>query len=175
MYSPFILNLGASVNQRHVSSGSSWRFWCVLFVLEVDTWRLAKRPRARFPGLFKMPRGLVAGATVTEETRQNLKRSLVAEFDGRFGFPGLAIGPYELTVEHTGFAKYVRSPIMPRAGCCSLENRRLCLSIPETSPGPPNSARIAIALQTSGTPEVTKLLLDISYSRAQSSSHISTG
>ncbi len=42
----------------------------------------------------------------------NLKRSLVTESDGRFRFLGLAIGPYELTAEHTGFARYVRGPII---------------------------------------------------------------
>ena len=57
--------------------------------------------------------GMVAGATVNVRNLDtNLKRSLVTESDGRFRFPGLAIGPYELTVEHTGFARYVRGPIM---------------------------------------------------------------
>ncbi len=56
---------------------------------------------------------MVAGATVNVRNLDtNLKRSLVTESDGRFRFPGLAIGPYELTVEHTGFARYVRGPIM---------------------------------------------------------------
>jgi len=56
--------------------------------------------------------GMVAGATVTVRNLDtNLKRSLVTESDGRFRFPGLAIGPYELTVEHTGFAGYLRGPI----------------------------------------------------------------
>ena len=44
------------VNQRLTSSGSSRRFSYVLFVLQVHTKRLARRPRARFPGLFKMSR-----------------------------------------------------------------------------------------------------------------------
>jgi hypothetical protein len=42
----------------------------------------------------------------------NFQRSLITEADGRFAFPGLAVGPYELTVEHTGFARYVRGPIL---------------------------------------------------------------
>ncbi len=55
----------------------------------------------------------VAGATVTvRKLDTNLERSLVTESDGKFRFPGLAIGPYELTVEQTGFGKYVRGPIM---------------------------------------------------------------
>src|SRR5262249_11541733 len=42
----------------------------------------------------------------------NLKHSLVTQADGRFRFPGLAVGPYELSVEGAGFAKYVRGPIV---------------------------------------------------------------
>ena len=54
----------------------------------------------------------IAGATVTvRKLDTNLERSLVTEFDGRFRFVGLAIGPYELTVERTGFASYARGPI----------------------------------------------------------------
>jgi hypothetical protein len=57
--------------------------------------------------------GMIAGAMVTVcDLDTNLERSLVTESDGRFGFPGLAVGPYELTVEHTGFARYMRGPIL---------------------------------------------------------------
>ena len=55
----------------------------------------------------------VAGASVTvHKLDTNFERSLVTESDGRFRFPGLAIGPYELTVEHAGFARYLRGPIV---------------------------------------------------------------
>ena len=55
---------------------------------------------------------LVVGASVTvRKLDTNSERLLVTESDGRFRFLGLAIGPYELTVEHTGFAKYARGPI----------------------------------------------------------------
>jgi hypothetical protein len=57
--------------------------------------------------------GMVAGATVTVRNLDtNLGRSLTTGEDGRFRLPGLPVGPYELTVEHTGFAKYVRGPIL---------------------------------------------------------------
>ena len=57
--------------------------------------------------------GMIAGATVAVRNLDtNLERSLVTESDGRFAFPGLAVGPYELTFEHTGFARYVRGPIL---------------------------------------------------------------
>lgn len=60
-----------------------------------------------------MHKGVVAGATVTvRKLDTNLERSLETGADGRFAFTGLAVGPYELTVEHAGFAKYVRGPIL---------------------------------------------------------------
>jgi hypothetical protein len=56
---------------------------------------------------------VIAGAAVTvHKFDTNFERSLITESDGRFRFPGLAIGPYELTVEHTGFACYTRGPIL---------------------------------------------------------------
>ena len=57
--------------------------------------------------------GIVPGATVNVRNLDtNISRSLTTGEDGRFRFPGLPVGPYELTVEHTGFARYVRGPIM---------------------------------------------------------------
>ena len=57
--------------------------------------------------------GTVAGATVyVRNLDTNFKRSLLTESHGRFRFPGLAVGPYELTIEHAGFARYVRRPIV---------------------------------------------------------------
>src|SRR5262245_30258545 len=55
----------------------------------------------------------VASASVTvRKLDTNFERSLVTESEGRFRFPGLAIGPYELTIEHAGFARYTRGPIL---------------------------------------------------------------
>jgi hypothetical protein len=57
------------------------------------------------------------GATVPQanvEVRNldtNTKRNATTESDGRFRFPALPVGPYELTVAAAGFAKYVRGPI----------------------------------------------------------------
>ena len=57
--------------------------------------------------------GVVAGAAVeVRNFNTNLKHSLVTQSDGRFRFPALAVGPYELTVECAGFAEYVRGPIV---------------------------------------------------------------
>ena len=57
--------------------------------------------------------GIVPGATVNVRNLDtNISRSLTTGEDGRFRFPGLPVGPYELTVEHTGFARYVRGPII---------------------------------------------------------------
>jgi hypothetical protein len=57
--------------------------------------------------------GMVPGATVNVRNLDtNISRSLTTGEDGKFRFPGLQVGPYELTVEHTGFARYVRGPIV---------------------------------------------------------------
>ncbi len=56
---------------------------------------------------------MVAGATVAVRNLDtNLSRSVTTRDDGRFRFPGVPVGPYELTVERIGFARYVRGPIM---------------------------------------------------------------
>ena len=55
----------------------------------------------------------VAGATITARRLDtNAQRSVTAEADGRFRFLGLAIGPYEVTVERTGFATSKIGPIL---------------------------------------------------------------
>ncbi len=41
----------------------------------------------------------------------NATRSAVTQSDGRFGFRGLPVGRYELSIGAPGFAKYVRGPI----------------------------------------------------------------
>lgn len=55
---------------------------------------------------------VIAGATVTVRNLQtNATRSVTTDSDGRFRIEGLPVGNYEVTVEHTGFAKHVRGPI----------------------------------------------------------------
>ena len=56
--------------------------------------------------------GVIAGATVTvRHLETNAIRTSVTVSDGRFNFPGLPIGPYDLAVEMPGFAKYERHGI----------------------------------------------------------------
>jgi hypothetical protein len=55
---------------------------------------------------------VIQGATVTiQNLETNATRSVVTDSEGRFRFTGLPVGRYELTVEQTGFAKFVRGPI----------------------------------------------------------------
>lgn len=57
------------------------------------------------------------GATVPQATvsvrnlETNISRTASTEADGRYRFPGLIVGPYELTIEAKGFGRYVRGPI----------------------------------------------------------------
>jgi len=54
----------------------------------------------------------VAGAAVSVRNLDtNVTRSATTEVNGRFSFPGLLVGRYELTAELRGFTKYVRGPI----------------------------------------------------------------
>jgi hypothetical protein len=55
---------------------------------------------------------VIAGASVTcKNLETNATRTTVTDSEGRFLMPSLAIGPYELSVERDGFARYVQSPI----------------------------------------------------------------
>ena len=67
-------------------------------------------------GLVRDPSG--AGVIDAKITVRNLEtnatREAMSEPDGSFRFPQLPIGPYESTVEKTGFAPHVRGPIVLR-------------------------------------------------------------
>jgi len=54
----------------------------------------------------------VLGAAVSVRNLDtNVTRTAATEADGRFNFPGLPVGRYEVIIEVKGFAKYVRGPI----------------------------------------------------------------
>jgi hypothetical protein len=56
--------------------------------------------------------GTIPGAAVSVRNLDtNVGRTATTEADGRYSFPGLPVGRYELTAEAKGFAKYVRGPI----------------------------------------------------------------
>jgi len=55
---------------------------------------------------------VVTNATVTvRNVKTNESRSITTDGDGRYRFTGMRVGDYEITVESTGFAKYVQSGI----------------------------------------------------------------
>lgn len=55
---------------------------------------------------------IVTNATVTvRNVKTNETRTLQTDVDGRYRFTGMPVGDYEVTVESTGFAKYVQSGI----------------------------------------------------------------
>jgi hypothetical protein len=55
---------------------------------------------------------VIAGATVTaRNVERNISRSLQTGSEGTYRFENLPVGPYEVTVEATGFAKYVQTGI----------------------------------------------------------------
>jgi hypothetical protein len=70
--------------------------------------------------------GIIAGSTVTlRHLETNATRTAVTESDGRYTFPGLPVGPYELTVEMPGFARYVRAGIFLLLNQVALVNPEL--------------------------------------------------
>ena len=55
---------------------------------------------------------VIAGATVTARNiERNISRNLQTGSEGTYRFENLPVGPYEVTVEATGFAKYVQTGI----------------------------------------------------------------
>jgi outer membrane receptor protein involved in Fe transport len=55
---------------------------------------------------------IVTNATVTvRNVKTNESRTTQTDSDGRYRFTGMPVGDYEITVESTGFAKYVQSGI----------------------------------------------------------------
>ncbi|HMZ22800.1 MAG TPA: carboxypeptidase-like regulatory domain-containing protein, partial [Blastocatellia bacterium] len=53
---------------------------------------------------------VVANAAVTaRNVGTNESRSATTDGDGRYRFPNLSVGSYEITVQARGFAKYVRT------------------------------------------------------------------
>lgn len=57
-------------------------------------------------------KAVIPGVGVTVRNMEtNVARSTVSDDGGRFRFPALPVGTYEVTAEISGFARYVRSPI----------------------------------------------------------------
>ena len=55
---------------------------------------------------------VINGATVSvRNVKTNETRTTQSDSDGRYRFPGMPVGDYEVTVESSGFAKYVQSGI----------------------------------------------------------------
>lgn len=70
----------------------------------------------------------VARATVTVRNLDtNATRTATTESDGRYSFPGLPVGPYEVAAQLTGFTKYTRGPV-------NLLLNQVAIVNPELSP-----------------------------------------
>jgi hypothetical protein len=55
---------------------------------------------------------VITNATVTaRNVERNISRNLQTGSDGNYRFENLPVGPYEVTVEATGFSKYIQSGI----------------------------------------------------------------
>src|SRR5262245_36724276 len=88
-----------------------------LFALTFAAWTLpsqwAQATSGTISGTVADPTGAsIPAANVTVRNLDtNVSRSVATESEGRFRFPALPVGRYEVTVEAKGFAKHVRGPI----------------------------------------------------------------
>jgi len=73
----------------------------------------AQQATAQLTGTIRdATHAIVVGATVTlRNSDTNIARTFVSNKDGDYSFTLIPIGTYELTVEQTGFSKYVRKGI----------------------------------------------------------------
>lgn len=93
------------------------RLTCALFVLLSGAGSLlAQVTTGEILGTVRDPSGAaVADArVVVRNLETNAAREGYSGLDGRFRFPQLPVGSYQLTVEKSGFARYVQGPIVLR-------------------------------------------------------------
>src|SRR5262249_38699945 len=83
----------------------------VSILLSSPLW--AQFDRGQISGFVKDPSGLaVPGATVTVlNEATSISRSAITESNGFYVVPGLDVGYYTVTIELTGFKKYVKEKI----------------------------------------------------------------
>jgi hypothetical protein len=99
-------------------------FLCVALLWAVTAWGQAS---TSLRGLVTDPSGAaVPGAKVTlVNPDTNLTRSVTTAADGTYSFPELLPGTYTLTVESTGFQKYVQTGLTVRVALPATENVQL--------------------------------------------------
>lgn len=85
----------------------------VLFSMAIPSTIFGQGTTGTISGVISDPSsGTVAGANVAVRNLDtNGTHSTTTEGDGRFTFPGLPVGPYEVSVDKSGFAKYTQGPI----------------------------------------------------------------
>src|SRR5215470_14178159 len=72
----------------------------------------------------------VPGAVVIlRDVNTNATHNMTTETDGRFYFPGLPVGPYEIAIEKPGFSKYRQGPIVLLLNQVAVVNVTLKLSM----------------------------------------------
>ncbi|HEY1239727.1 MAG TPA: carboxypeptidase regulatory-like domain-containing protein, partial [Bryobacteraceae bacterium] len=92
--------------------------WTFLFLLAVALFLMpaaasAQATSGTISGIVTDPTSasIPRAAVSVHNLETNISRTSTTEADGRFRFPGLVVGTYELRVEAAGFAKYTRGPI----------------------------------------------------------------
>ena len=79
--------------------------------------------------------GVIANASVTARNLgTNESRSAATDGEGRYRFPNLPVGNYEITVQANGFALAGKDRARPRVGCRILQRRILFPHVIEVRP-----------------------------------------
>ncbi len=101
--------------QRHMHVRGTIRVALLLiaFLLTMAATAAAQATSATIFGTVKdASGGIIPGASVViRNVETNLVRTGVTDAEGKYRFPNLPVGDYEVTVELEGFTKYVRSGI----------------------------------------------------------------
>src|SRR5947209_8702388 len=96
---------------RQIWSRSHWSYFASLFMAVPVVLAQETINYASVSGRVTDPSSaVIEGALVTAlQTETNLTRTARTDREGRFRFPYLVVGPYEITVRYPGFADAARS------------------------------------------------------------------
>jgi Carboxypeptidase regulatory-like domain len=106
---------------------------------------------------------VVSGATITlTNTQTNISRTLKTGSDGSYSFTLVPVGNYKLTVEQTGFRKYVQDGIVLQVSQAAKQDVTLKIGAPsEVIEVTENVAQVDTVSATLGSVETQKRIVDL--------------
>src|ERR1700716_3705565 len=106
---------------------------------------------------------LVSGATITlTNTKTNISQTLKSASDGSYSFTNVPVGGYTLTVEQTGFRKYVQTGIVLQVNQAAKQDISLQVGIAaEVVEVTENVSQVDTVTATLGSVETQKRIVDL--------------